>query len=408
MATGGALRYWACYCLRMPFDLRNSRQIFSDRYGIPGDLNFYAWIEEKTYSGLRFDDRVLVNWNPKGKRSNCPEIESCLDVFAKFTEWPLHKALRNVFVGLVPVIEPNAVATAFFGQDPCVAISAGLIGALEQCQFLWESMYRVIAETAVNVDRMSEAEALSFYVQRMGDKGIERQMVQTNSLRRLLTEGDPEFISRALSHPGWVEIPRSGTPKIDLNKRNRRAIASHAFVVAHELGHVLLGHVCRTKTEEYAKKQVERHQEVISRLEIQEESQLHEVEADLFGFHEILLRTFCAKALRINLVPQSERDRQFIGLLGQQLEAAAIVNLAIHMVGKLGGLSTGTGTHPAPKVRMKALCGTADVLISGVVDKTTEPDFGPHGPGYFVRARKLPDYILLIYRTVENLLNHCK
>ncbi|EFC79691.1 hypothetical protein FrEUN1fDRAFT_7182 [Parafrankia sp. EUN1f] len=333
-----------------------------------------------------------------------------MDLFAKFSDWHLHAPLRNIFVGVVPAIQPNALASAIIDDCPCIAISAGLLSSLDQCLVLWESVYRVLAETITHpaFKHMTDREAMDLYFQKFHGKGVGVEMAKANSLRRLLLNADPEFIKEALADPHGMEPPAERVPTIDRLKQPRRRIASLGFVVAHELAHVLLGHVCHAATRGYAEEKLARHREVIDRLPFRNSSQRDEVDADLFGFHEILLGSFREKATRVKMVPRGERDRQYAAMVGQCLEGAAIATLALHLVGSAGEIPTGISTHPAPAIRIQALCDAAQDCLTAVLSRTSEPDVGPRGPGYLTRAAELPRTIHSAYEIVASVVDSAK
>jgi hypothetical protein len=76
--------------------LRKSGALFSERYGVPTDVNYYQWMERST--GVRVvRDRKLLSWAPRGEPSNCPILASNMHRFAKSAPWQLHSVARNVF-----------------------------------------------------------------------------------------------------------------------------------------------------------------------------------------------------------------------------------------------------------------------------------------------------------------------
>ncbi|WP_447002338.1 hypothetical protein ACRAKI_21685 [Saccharothrix isguenensis] len=131
----------------------------------------------------------------------------------------------------------------------------------------------------------------------------------------------------------------------DRRERPRRKMASEAFVVAHELSHILLGHVGSGETAEIAQERVDQHWPA-NDYGFSNQSQREEATADLFGFHEIMVTTFTTGLTMRKLIPLAEKDRLFIAILTQCLEGAAIATLGISLVSSLGGMATGTGTHP--------------------------------------------------------------
>lgn len=398
------------YNHRMKFYLRDSRRHFSERYNVPSDVNFYAWIEEGSYSGLRFNDPRLTNWNPKGRQSNCPRVDGYMSLFAKFTDWQFHSTLRNIFVGLTPTIQPNAVAGAMLGSSPCIAINAGLLAAIWQCLYLWEAVSRVMIELEAHPEapRMTEPEFLDLAANKFSAREFENEMAKARLLRALLTNGDMEFLKRHRNNLSILGGPKKGVPSSDTEKRNTREATSLGYVISHELAHVLLGHVTGGPTAAYAKQKLSENQSILDTLETKNSSQYEEAQADVFGFSQLMIPAFREKLQRDRVVPYGKKDRTLLAITGLCLEGAMITTLALQLVSNVGGIPTGFSTHPAPAMRSRALCATARALAIGIIRETPEPDLGPRGRGLFDRMETMLDVYYTVYRVVESIINRCK
>ena len=135
-------------------------------------------------------------------------------------------------------------------------------------------------------------------------------------------------------------------------------------------------------------------------------SQFDEAQADVFGFSQLLLPAFREKYRRDRLrFSYGEKDRVFLGLVGQCVEGAMIAILALYLVSGVGGVPTGYSSHPSPDMRARALCDVVQVLVDAIIAETSEPDLGPRGPGYFDRIKNMPDIFYQIYKITESIID---
>src|SRR5215472_845872 len=119
--------------------LRKSRMMFSERHGIPSDVNYFVFMEKLLGTEVT-PNRMLLEWAAKGEPSNFPTLASHMQRFSTFTPWQVHSVTRKVFAGRVPGVQAGAMAYDAIGRPPfAIAISDGMYAIADQCIYYGKS-----------------------------------------------------------------------------------------------------------------------------------------------------------------------------------------------------------------------------------------------------------------------------
>ncbi|RZQ60326.1 hypothetical protein [Amycolatopsis suaedae] len=392
--------------------LRRSRSAFSQRFGVSGEQNYYAWLQERTGVKLNVRPEVL-GWSSRGQASNCPIVNEILDRYKKYSPWQLHASLKEVFVGRVSFLSPNASAESSFGSAPYIAVSEGLYVALDQCLYLWENVGRLQAKVYARVANAKLAEdELRQYIENWATKReLPEFIARTIELKRFLVGGDPSFVARYKGRAELFELRREGVSDIDFEHRKRRIYMAEGFIIGHELAHILHGHVgapVKKVARAYLADSVAANMDALHNAGELSNEWMQELQADLTGYNELLLASNWEQVRRIGEHPLGP-DRSRLGLILFCVDGIAFTILAMYLVSALGAAPTSFSTHPHPDDRLAAIINVAGKQIEQIIDNTTELDHGPEGGGYFQRIRTALEQFQVTYsickRTLENALN---
>jgi hypothetical protein len=386
--------------------LRKSRATFSERHHVPSDVNYYAWLERSL--GMQVvQNRSLVAWVAREQPSNCPNLASHMHKLSKFTPWQVHSVVRNVFAGRVPVIQASALAHDSIGSPPfAIAISDGMRVSIEQCTYLWESLTRIVEKSLADVQRgLSKEEFEIKWSQAIGIRGLdERTDRVAKYLLRAVRSGDPTLLMQLGARA--LDLPVAGVPASDLDHRSRLQYASEQFVIAHELAHIILGHLGPTgspKASQYAREAIRDYKTLRNWNMLTNDSQRTEADADLFGFFELSYATSWEISKRSGMRP-GWRDRSKLALLVQHMEGVAVAGLVFYLLSALGLSTRHSSTHPHPDDRIALVTEAVLNRIAGIIAATAEPNEGPYGHGYYERllffVQQMPD----IYRAITQAL----
>lgn len=396
--------------------LRKSRAMFSECYGVPADVNYYQWVERSTGMRVR-TDRKLVIWTPHGEPSNCPKIASHMHRFAKFTSWQLHSVVRNVFAGRIPLAQARARAHGTFGQPPfAIAISDGMYTAADQCVYLWETSVRLLLDGVMDLDRGLDARDAELKIdQAIKSCGIEDRVRKVvDHLRHILRDGDlTPLIHLSVED---IRLPVLGVPDRHLRHRPQRQFLWEQFVIAHELAHIILGHLGPTGSpaaSRYAHYAIHDYRALSTWDMLVDDRQRAEAEADLFGLFEFCYPTSWEISLRKG-VNTGRRDRSQLALLVQHLEGVAIATLVFYLLSALGLPECHTSTHPHPDHRFALITEAVVSRMKNIISTTSEPNEGVENypPGYYERTMFLATvWIPTIYQATTGsleLILHCQ
>lgn len=381
--------------------------MFSARYGVPADINYYRWIEQA--AGMKLaPNRKLLAWTPREEPSNCPNIASHMHKFAKLTSWQLHSVIRNVFVGRIPSLQAAAVAKDTIGQAPfTVAISDGLYTAGDQCVYLWESSVRLMGNAEADLLRgLDIRDVLLKLHENISVRGLEDRVDKViNYLRYTLCDGNPAPLVEVKAED--IELPVLGVPGGDLRHRPRRQFCWQQFVIAHELSHILLGHLGPTgssKASQYAYGTIHNYRTLSTWDMLINDSQRTEAEADLFGFWELCYTTSWESSRRKG-VSAGWRDRSQLALLVQHLEGVAIATLTFYLLSALGIPEHHSSTHPHPDYRLALITEAVLERMKTIISGTSEPDKSIEGlDGFYERTLYIAERIPRIYQTITYAL----
>jgi len=388
--------------------LRRSRAMFSERYGVPADVNYYLWVERST--GIQAPNPRLVAWTPRGEPSNCSNLAIHMHKFAKLTPWQVHSVARNVFAGRIPVRQAGAVAHNMFGQPPfAIAISDGLYAGADQCAYIWETMVRVMLDLLTDFQRGLDEEDIKLrLIEAMSACRIDVTVKKAvDHLRHTLRDGDPGPVLRLGVEA--FELPILGVPSRHLRYRPQRWFLFEQFVIAHELAHIILGHLGPTgspASSSYAQATVRDYRTLPTWDMLASDSQRAEAEADLFGFFELCHATNW-EASRRRGVDAGWRDRSQLALLAQELEGAAIANLVFYLLSALGVPECQSSTHPHPDRRFALITEAALTRMENIISTTSEPNDGvePYPSGFYERVMYIAtEWIPYAYRTITGAL----
>lgn len=380
--------------------------MFSERHGIPSDVNYFVFMEQLLGTEVT-PNRILLEWVAKGEPSNFPTLASHMQRFSTFTPWQLHSVTRKVFAGRVPGVQAGAMAYDAVGRPPfAIAISDGMYAIADQCIYLWEVSTRILQNALYDTNRgLSKEDVESRITQALNARGIrERLDGVIKYLLGPLRSG--RFTSSQIVEPADLVLPVTGVAAIDLDHRYRLFHAWEQFVLAHELGHIILGHLgpANAKTaSSYAHNAVLHYRELPTWTFLDNVSQQQEADADLFGLFEFSYATSWEIRRRESIRP-GWRDRSQLALMIQHLEGAAVASLAFYFLSELGVPTRHSSSHPHPDRRIKLV--TEEVLrrMERIIEMTGEPNEGPAGPGVFERNIVFARMIPHIYRRLTEML----
>jgi hypothetical protein len=389
--------------------LRKSGVLFSERYGVPAHVNYYQWMERST--GVRVvTDRKLLSWVPREEPSNCPILASNMRRFAKSAPWQLHSVARNVFAGRIPAAQAGAMALSTFGQPPFViVVSDGLYTAADQCVHLWETSTRLLVDGVMDLDRGFDARDAELRLdQAIKACGIEdRAKKVVDHLRHTLRDGDLTPLMHLNVED--IKLPVLGVPDGQLRHRPQRQFLWHQFVIAHELVHIILGHLGPTGSpaaSKYTQDVIHGYRTLSTWDNLTDDSQRAEAAADLFGFFEFCYATSWEIKQRKG-VKMGWRDRSELALLVQHLEGAAIATLVFYLLSALGVPECHTSTHPHPDHRFALITEAVLSRMKTIISTTNEPNEGfQHYPsGFYERVMFLATVLIpVIYQATTGLL----
>jgi hypothetical protein len=388
--------------------LRKSRAMFSERHGVPSDVNYYAWLERSL--GVQVvRDRARVAWVAREQPSNCPNLASHMHKFSKFAPWQVHSVVRNVFVGRVPAIQASALAHNSVGRPPfAIAISDGMYISVEQCAYLWESSTRIMERFLADAQRGLSREELEFKISQAIDaRGLEERTDRmVKYLLRAVRRGEPTFLMQLGA--GTFDLPVAGVPVRDLDHRSRLQYASEQFIVAHELAHVILGHLGSTgapRASRYASEAISDYRTLQAWDTLINDSQRAEADADMFGFFELSYSTSWEISKRRGVRP-GWHDRSKLALLAQHAEGFAVASLVFYLLSALGLPAGHSSTHPRPDDRIALVVEAVLNRMARIIVATGEPNEGPdaYGHGYYERTLLFVQLMPNIYRSITQAL----
>jgi len=387
--------------------LRMSRAMFSERHGVPGDVNYYRWIEQ--FLGTQVvSNRKLLEWTPRVESSNCPILAEQSRRFAKFSPWQLHSVVRNVFIGRIPSLRAGALAHDAFGHPPfVVAISDGMYSTADQCIYLWESVVRLLSEAEEDLRRGGELRDVMFKLnEKITAHGLEDRVEKiVSKLRYAFREGNIEQLLKLTAAD--VELPITGVPRSDLRHRSRRQYAWEQFVIAHELAHIILGHLGPTGSptaSRYAQDAIRNYRILSTWDRLTDHNQHIEAEADLFGLFDLSYATSWEMSRRDG-VRTGWQDRSQLSLLVQYLDGVAIAILVFYLLSALG-FPAHPSTHPHPDHRLALIAETMLTRMKAIISTTNEPNVGQQDlPGFYERVLSSAERVPRVYRTIANALD---
>ena len=388
--------------------LRKSRAMFSERHGVPSDVNYYAWLERSL--GMQVvRDRERVAWVAREQPSNCPNLAGHMHKFSKFAPWQVHSVVRNVFVGRVPAIEASALAHNSVGSPPfAIAISDGMYLSVEQCAYLWESSTRIMERFLADAQRGLSKEELEFKISEAIDaRGLEERIDRmVKYMLRAVRRGELTFLMQLGA--GEFDLPVAGVSPSDLDHRYRLQYASEQFIVAHELAHVILGDLGSTgspRASQYASEAISDYRTLQTWGALINDSQRTEADADMFGFFELSYATSWEISKRRG-VRTGWHDRSKLALLAQHAEGFAVASIVFYLLSALGLPTRHSSTHPRPDDRIALVIEAVLNRMAGIIAATEEPNEGRHayGHGYYERTLFFVQLMPNIYRVITQAL----
>lgn len=266
--------------------LRHSRKRFFHENGMPNDRSFWHYAMEQAgfldYLPKSFSQRHR-HWTHE--RSNCPELASTVEEMIESlpAEW-LSRA-RNIFFGRVMDGEANATAWSH-KQAGMVSIGVqftfaveGYVTAFDEYVSASRNLINVLGDpTLTNVD----------------DKALESHI--DAAVRALEKRFDRPWEHLAESYSAWTDRRLVASWNVNLLKiaEPRRNVIDEAvntceqFVVAHELGHHLLGHtnssLPRNVKARKVLDQVLKNPDLFNHLRRMNLDQVQEAHADILAF----------------------------------------------------------------------------------------------------------------------------
>lgn len=393
--------------MRVNRGLRQSQRNFAERFGIPADQNFYAWLSESKKLDLPISPK-LISWNPKGNNSNCPNISTVMQFYIAHAPWQLRSVLKNTFAGKVDTITPNAAAEGLFGEQPYIAIFDGLYTAVDQCVLLWERVsraYGACLRQAQTKDRSND-EIRAAVAKEMKKRDVLSSLEKLHALRGFLRSGDIAYIYNY--NPTGFQIEGERGLSIDLSHRGRRQEVTECFVIAHELAHVILGHCSANNTSSKIDQLIEQEFATIqSIVQLPGEcnaSHKQEYHADMVGFQSLLLNSQYSYTMDTDYAKDAGPDKSRVSILLQCLDGVAIACLAIYLVSTLDGISN-SSSHPHPDHRLDLLIDLVQGHIESISESTSQDDIGANGPGFFERMKYGTGQVADIYNICRYTLD---
>jgi hypothetical protein len=266
--------------------LRQSRKRFFYETGMPADRSF--WHHAMEQAGLLdclSESSVRYHRRWTHERSNCPELASTIEdlIDSLPVEW-LSRA-RNIFVGRVMDGEANATAWSH-RQAGMVSIGVQFTFAVEG----YVTAFDEYVSAARNLINVLGGDAL----ENVGDNGLESH--EDAAVRALEERFDRPWEHLSESYYAWADRHLVASWNVDLlkiakprqNIINEAVNACEQFVVAHELGHHLLGHtnlsLPRNVKARKALDQVLENPDLFDRLRYMNPDQVQEAHADILAF----------------------------------------------------------------------------------------------------------------------------
>ncbi|ASK65749.1 hypothetical protein CFK39_07755 [Brachybacterium avium] len=223
--------------------LKNSRGTFLDVYGFRHDRSFWwhcaSLLAESAPDAdaqaemLAWRDapknRPAVEWEPTN--SNCPAISALVDRLVVLLPAEWRGLGRNIFVGITPLGEANAVA---WNHDRRGIVELNL-------QYLW-----VLDEYGAAFDEFRYAVALR--ITREAEAPIQRHSDADYgallSSWRHLQDAAELWRDTSVVHPGDQRLTRLAPGRLP-EERDRLRSSAETFIVGHELAHHVLAHTSR-------------------------------------------------------------------------------------------------------------------------------------------------------------------
>jgi hypothetical protein len=203
------------------------------------------------------------------------------------------------------------------------------------------------------------------------------------------------------------DLPVAGVSASDLDHRSRLQYASEQFLVAHELAHIILGHLGSTgspRAWQYACEAIRDYRTLQTWDMLTNDSQRDEADADMFGFFELSYATSWEISKRRGMRP-GWRDRSKLALLVQHLEGVAVASLVFYFLSALG-LPTGhSSTHPHPDERIALVTEAVLNRMARIIETTAEPnESSQYGYGFYDRTMFFVQQIPNIYQAITHAL----